>query len=133
MHRILLHQNFLDSVHEQAAPKSKLREEIQRILTEIRENPRARKFRKLWTFQILDMQVVTRRAHFGSPGGYRLIFGIFQHRTHRRVAIVPLLLRKDEDFRYEHKALSQFVDRLASDYLDDERRASRYRDWEGEL
>lgn len=79
------------------------------------------------------MQVVTRRAHFGSPRGYRLIFGIFQYRTHRRVDIVPLWLRKDEDFRYEHKTLSQFVVRLASDYLDDEKRASHYRDWEGEL
>ena len=101
-------------------------------MTEIRENPRASKFKKLWTFQILDIQIVTRRAHFGFPGGYRLIFGLFQHGTRRRVDIVPLLLRKDEGFRYEHKAMRSLVDRFTNDYLDEGKRVSHYREWEGE-
>lgn len=133
LHRILLHQNFLEDVNELAPPKSELRKQVNQILADIRKNPRARKFKKSWTFDIDGVQVVTRRAHFGTPSGYRLIFGLFQHGERRSVDIVPLLMRKDKGFRYAHKALSKFVNSLVNDYLDDEYKLSHFRTWEGEL
>ena len=95
--------------------------------------PRARKFKKLWTYQNGHIQIVTRRAHFGDDRGYRLVYGLFEDRDSRTVHIVPLQFRQDEGFRYDHKALLSTVNAIVDDYLDEEKRARHYRDWEGEL